>query len=489
MTNKQGKNMPTTIRGKLQGLLVCGALLAIAGCGSAPVATTTQGDTITFTTPGQAERNHAVHEFMLDNGLKLIVKEDHRAPVVVSQIWYKVGASYEHIGITGVSHVLEHMMFKGTDKHPAGEFSRIIAANGGRENAFTGRDYTSYFQQLERSRLPIAFELEADRMRNLNMLQEEFTKERDVVIEERRLRTEDKPSALTYEKFMATAFQVNPYHNPIIGWMDDLQSLTLDDLNNWYQTWYSPNNATLVVAGDVDPQEVHKLAQKHFGRIPPSNLPEQKPRREPSQQGERRITVRAPAEVPVLIMGYKTPVLRTVDEPWKAYALEVLANVLDGGDSARISRELVRGRTIAASAGAGYDLIARHDSLLTLEGTPAQGKDIAGIEKALREQITRLQREPVSEAELSRIKAQVTAAKVYELDSVFYQAMQIGQLETVGLEWQEADRYVERINAITAEQVMAVAREYLTEENLTVAILDPLPLNGKQQKGAGHVAH
>ena len=270
--------------------------------------------------------------------------------------------------------------------------------------------------------------------------------------------------------------------------MDDLKNLTLEDLSHWYQTWYSPNNATLVVVGDVEPQAVRALAQQHFGRIPPSTLPTQKPRREPSQQGERRITVRAPAEVPLLIMGYKTPVLRTADEPWKAYALEVLANVLDGGDSARISRELIRGKAIAASAGAGYDLSARHDSLLTLEGTPAQGQQITIVEQALREQVARLHREPVSKEELARIKAQVTAAKVYELDSVFYQAMHIGMLETVGLEWQEAERYAERINAITAEQVQQVAREFLTTDRLTIAILEPLPINGKQ-KGAHHAAH
>jgi zinc protease len=467
-------------------------LLGLGACGGTPLNTKPPGedrDIVATVTPTATASNHAVHEFMLDNGMQLIVREDHRAPVVVSQIWYKVGASYEHIGITGVSHVLEHMMFKGTDKHPPGEFSRIIAENGGRENAFTGRDYTSYFQQLEVSRLPIAFELEADRMRNLHLQEEEFQKERDVVVEERRLRTEDKPSALTYEKFMATAFQVNPYHNPVIGWMDDLKSLTLEDLSHWYQTWYSPNNATLVVVGDVEPQAVRQLAQQHFGRIPPSTLPAQKPRREPPQQGERRVVVRVPAEVPVVILGYRTPVLRTVDEPWKAYALEVLANILDGGDSARISRELVRGQGLAASAGAGYDLTARHDSLLTLEATPAQGQEVARVEQALREQVARLHREPVSEEELSRIKAQVTASKVYELDSVFYQAMQIGQLETVGLEWQEAERYVERINAVTPAQVQQVARDYLTADNLTVAILEPLPLNGQPQKGGQHVGH
>ncbi len=483
--------MPLTTKGRLQGLLLTGALLGLTACGSTQLPTRVADPGAAaagFDQHTEGRSNHAVHEFTLANGMKLIVKEDHRAPVVVSQIWYKVGASYEHIGITGVSHVLEHMMFKGTDKYPPGEFSRIIAENGGRENAFTGRDYTSYFQQLEVSRLPIAFELEADSMRNLHLQQAEFQKERAVVIEERRMRTEDNPTSLTYEKFMATAFQVNPYHNPVIGWMDDLNSLTLDDLNNWYRTWYSPNNATLVVVGDVEPEAVHQLARKYFGPIPPSSLPQHKPRKEPPQQGERRITVRAPAEVPVVIMGYKTPVLHTAAEPWKAYALEVLANVLDGGDSARISRELVRGKAIAASAGASYDLSARHDSLLTLEGTPAQGQDVAAIEKALRQQVARLHNEPVSAEELERIKAQVTAAKVYELDSVFYQAMHIGMLETVGLEWQEAERYAERINAVTAKQVQQVAREFLTPDNLTVAILEPLPINGKQ-KGARHAAH
>ncbi|MFO7593473.1 MAG: pitrilysin family protein [Pseudomonadota bacterium] len=423
--------------------------------------------------------------------MQILVKENHRAPVVVSQIWYKVGASYEHIGITGVSHVLEHMMFKGTEKYPAGEFSRIIAENGGSENAFTGRDYTSYFQQLEKSRLPIAFELEADRMRNLLLPEEEFIKEAKVVMEERRLRTEDKPTALTHEKFMATAFQVNPYHNPVIGWMDDLENLTVADLEYWYRTWYSPNNATLVVAGDVEPDAVYALARKHFGDIEPSELPQQKPRREPEQYGERRITVEQPAELPVLLLGYKTPVLRTAEEPWKAYALEVLANVLDGGDSARLTREIVRGEELAAGAGAGYDLLARHDSLLTLQGTPAQGRSIEELEAALRMQVDRLRNELVSQEELDRIKAQITAAKVYELDSIFYQAMQLGMLETVGLDWREADRYVERLNAVTPEQVRQVAREFLQPERLTVATLKPLPISEMNNHGreVNHAAH
>ena len=233
--------------------------------------------------PGLAKGQ--VHEFLLDNGLKVIVKEDHRAPIVVSQVWYKVGSSYEPAGATGVSHVLEHMMFKGTRDHPPGEFSKIIAANGGRENAFTGRDYTAYFQTLSKDRLEISFELEADRMRNLTLGQKEFEKEIEVVKEERRLRTEDKPTSLTYEQLSAVAYRNLPYANPVIGWMSDLENMTVEDLQHWYRLWYAPNNATLVVVGDVDPKQVLELAKRHFGPLKPEKIPTQKPRVEPPPAG------------------------------------------------------------------------------------------------------------------------------------------------------------------------------------------------------------
>jgi zinc protease len=420
-----------------------------------------------------------VHVYRLDNGLKLIVKEDHRAPVVVSQVWYKVGSSYEHDGITGVSHVLEHMMFKGTKKHGPGEFSRIIAENGGQENAFTSRDYTAYFQRLEKSRLPVSFELEADRMRNLRLQEDEFAKELQVVMEERRLRTEDKPESLLYERFNAVAFLNSPARIPPIGWMTDLESLRLDDLQQWYGKWYAPNNATLVVAGDVDPDAVFKLAKRFFGPLKPSEITPEKPRREVKQRGPRRETLRAPAEVAYLLLGYKVPVLLTAGdgEDWEPYALEVLAGALDGGDSARLTRELVRGQQIAASAGAGYDLYDRAETLLLLDGVPANGHTVAELEAALREQIRRLREEPVSAEELARVKAQVIASQVFEQDSVFYQAMQIGQLESIGLDWTIKDAYLERIKAISSEQVQAVARKYLIEDTLTVGVLEPLPMD------------
>jgi zinc protease len=420
-----------------------------------------------------------VHETKLTNGMKVLVKEDHRAPVVVSQVWYKVGSSYENLGITGVSHVLEHMMFKGTAKYASGEFSRIIAENGGSENAFTGRDYTAYFQQLEKSRLPISMQLEADRMRNLTLPAEEFNKELAVVMEERRLRTDDNPRALTQEKFYATAFISSPYHNPIIGWMNDLQNLSVEDLGVWYRRWYAPNNATLVIVGDVDAQAVFELAEQYFGKLAASELKPLKPRREVLQSGMRKITVKAPAELPYLMMGYKVPVLNTASEQWEPYALEMLAGILGGSNSARFPRELVREQQIAVGVNIGYDLFARQEDLLVIEATPAQGHEIEEVKQAIEVQIERLKTELVNEDELARIKAQVVAHKVYEQDSVFYQAMQMGMLETIGLGWRKLDEYPERIRAITAEQVQAVARKYLIKDGLTVATLDPQPLDDK----------
>lgn len=419
------------------------------------------------------------HEYKLDNGLKLIVKEDHRAPVMVSQVWYKVGSSYEHNGITGISHVLEHMMFKGTGKYPAGTFSRIIAENGGEDNAFTGPDYTAYFQTMEASRLPVSFELEADRMRNLTLPREEFLKEVQVVMEERRMRTEDNPQALAYERFKAAAYITNPYRNPVIGWMSDLEQLKIDDLERWYAQWYAPNNATLVVVGDVDPEQVLALAKEHFGPLKPGKIEAAKDQPELAQRGIKRLEVHAPAELPYLMMGYKVPVVLTANPgaDWEPYALEVLAGVLDGGTSARLESEVVRGDAVATSAGAGYDAYDRLQSLFMLSGTPAKKHTIEDLEAEFRKQLRRLREERVPNDELARVKAQLRAAKVYEEDSIFYQAMQIGSMETIGLSWKETERFYERLDAITAEQVQAVARKYFSDTGLTVAELVPQPID------------
>ena len=414
-----------------------------------------------------------VKEYSLKNGMKIIVKPDHRAPVVVSQVWYKTGSSYEINGVTGVAHVLEHMMFKGTKAHGPNEFSRIIAANGGEENAFTSQDYTTYFQQLEKSRLPISMQLEADRMENLNLRAEDFAKEIQVVMEERRMRTDDKPNSQTYEQFIATAYVNSPYHHPTLGWMTDLKHMTVNDARNWYNHWYAPNNATLVVVGDVDPDAVYAMAKKYYGPVKPKDVPTVRPQKEVPQHGMRIVHVKAPAQLPYLLMGYKVPVVKTDSEAWEPYALEMLAYVLDGGDSARFSKELVRGSQVATNIDAGYDLYSRLGELFTIDGTPSQGHSIKDLEQAVRAQIKRVQDEPVSEAELDRFKTQIVASKVYEKDSMFYQAMQIGTLTTVGLDWHLMDQYVDKVRAVTPAQIQAVARKYLVDDGLTVGILDP----------------
>jgi zinc protease len=426
-----------------------------------------------------------VSERVLPNGLKVLVKEDHRSPVAVSQVWYKVGSSYEPGGITGVSHMLEHMMFKGTDKHPVGEFSKIIAENGGEENAFTGQDYTAYFQTMEASRLAVSFELEADRMRHLHLLPEELKKELQVVTEERRMRTDDNPQAKMQEQFMALAYSNSPYKHPVIGWPADIANYTVEDLQAWYQRWYAPNNATLVVVGDVQANAVFDLAQKYFGELKASDIKPLKPQTEIDQLGVRKMTVKVPAKLPSVLMGYKVPVLKTAEKDIDAYALEVLAGVLDGGSSARLTAALVRGKQIAVSASASYGLSSRLSDLFELEATPAEGKTVNDLELALRDEIKKLQQNLISNEELERIKAQVLASDIFQKDSNFYQAMELGVLETVGLGWQKADEYVAKINQVSAEQVRDVAKKYLIEDHLSIAYLEPQTINlTAENKGA-----
>jgi zinc protease len=421
-----------------------------------------------------------VYERTLDNGLKVLVKPDRRAPILISQVWYKVGSSYEYGGVTGVSHLLEHMMFKGTERLAPGEFSRIIAENGGEENAFTGRDYTAYFQSLANDRLAIAFELEAERMRKLALDANEFAKELEVVKEERRTRTDDDPQSLAFERFNAVAYVASPYRNPVIGWAGDLEQASVDDLRDWYRLWYAPNNATLVVAGDVDPEEVFRLAERHFGPLEPERIRPPKIQPEPDQLGEKRLVVKAPAQEPYLLMGFKAPALLGADEPWEPYALEVLSSVLDGGSSARFSRELVRGSQVAASASTSYSAFGRLPGMFMLSGVPAKGQTVAQLEAALLAQIERVQTDLVDVQEMERVRNQVIAEKVYELDSLFYQAMVLGQMETVGLGWELADTYVDELAAITPEQVRAVAQKYLIPRKLTVGVLDPQPMDDAQ---------
>ena len=431
-----------------------------------------------------------VQEFKLDNGLKIVVQEDHRAPVVVSQVWYRAGALDEVNGKTGVAHVLEHMMFKGTKAVPAGKFSRLIAAAGGKENAFTAQDQTTYYQQLEKSNLPLSIKLEADRMANLNLTDEEFAKEIKVVMEERRWRTEDKPQSKVNEQFNSTIYHVHPYGRPVVGWMNDLENMTAADAREWYNTWYAPNNATLVVVGDVNAQDVLKLAKQYFGPLKPHALPARKPQVEPEQKGERRVVVKAQAKLPYVLMGFHVPSLQDADKDVDPYALEILAGVLNGNASARLNQNLVRQSQIAIDVDAGYDMVQRgRQSIFVLDGTPSEGRSVAELEAAILNEVEKIKTGGVTEEELQRVKAQVIAADVYQRDSMFYQAMQIGNLETAGFSWRILKDYPAKLQAVTAEQVQLVAKKYFNKDNLTVATLDPQPIdpNDNTPKGKPHV--
>jgi zinc protease len=426
----------------------------------------------------------AIVDTTLPNGLRVIVKEDHRAPVVVSQVWYRAGSIDEFNGTTGIAHVLEHMMFKGTKAVPAGQFSKRIAAAGGSENAFTSRDHTAYFQQLQKDKLELSMQLESDRMQNLLITDDSFAKELQVVMEERRMRTDDNPQAVLYERMMSVAFQESPYRRPIIGWMNDIEHLTPQDARDWYHRWYAPNNATLVVAGDVNAADVIAMAKKYYGPIPSHPLPVRKPQDEPPQIGIKRINVKAPAKLPYLIMAYHAPVLRDWQHDTDPYALQILAGVLAGNDSARLQQALVKQQQVAVDADADYDTVARGPGMFTLDATPAAGKTVGQVEAALREQIERVKRDGVSESELNRVKSQIIAGDVFQRDSLFYQAMQLGEIVTAGLPPAALDGRIAKLRAITSAQVQAVARKYLVDDELTVGTLDPQPLVAKPPRPA-----
>ncbi len=421
----------------------------------------------------------AVSQFRLDNGLTVIVKPDRRAPTAVHMLWLRVGSMDEVDGASGVAHVLEHMMFKGTDTLAPGDFSRRVAQLGGRENAFTSLDYTGYYQQVPADRLGEVMALEADRFAHNRFSDEEFAKELEVVKEERRQRTEDNPRALMFEQQRAATFVASPYRRPVIGWMGDLDALTAQDARDFYRRWYTPANAAVVVVGDVDPQAVLALVRQHYGGIPAHALPARKPRPEPEQRGLRRIEVKAPAEQALVSLAFKVPGMAGLEaSPGNddALALTVLAAVLDGYSGARLDRALTQGPDrVADSASAGNDLLGRGPQLFTLSGVPAPGRSAAEVEAALRAQVARIAREGVSEAELRRVKTQWVASEVYKRDSVMGQAQELGSLWVQGLPLDADERLIARLREVSAAQVQAVASRYFGDDQLTVATLLPQP--------------
>ena len=420
------------------------------------------------------------HEFLLSNGMKVIVKEDHRAPTVAHMVWYRAGSIDEVNGKTGVAHVLEHMMFKGTKKLKPGDFSKQVAAVGGRDNAFTSKDYTAYFQQIEKSHLEKMMALESDRMANLQISEDEFAKEIQVVMEERRLRTDDPAPAIVYEQLIAAAFINSPYRNPIIGWMDDLKNMTYQDALEWYQDWYAPNNAVLVVAGDVVPTEVLALAQKYYGSIPAKKIRDRKPQNEIPQIGVRRIQVKASAENPDITFAWKVPKIEPSDiKQIDPYALSVLAGILDGHANSRLNRSLVRDQRLADSVDASYGMTGRGPQLFGISASPAKGKTIAEIEKKIRLILNEIRQSGVTEAELNRVKSQLLSSQIYKRDSIFAQAMEIGMSEMNGISWRYLDEILFNIQAVTSADIQRVVEKYFIDDALTVATLEPQPIKEK----------
>jgi zinc protease len=410
-----------------------------------------------------------VHEAVLSNGLKIIAVKDPNAPLAVFQIWYDAGSINEQVGTTGLSHLLEHMMFKGTEKYGSKIFSKIIMRAGGIDNAGTSKDFAYYYQKLAPDRLHLSIELEADRMRNLIMDPDETLSERDVVMEERRMRYEDDPQNLVYEEVVATAFKNHPYRWPVVGWMEDLKTITRDDLWKYYQSRYVPNNAFIVVAGNIDVDEVMSKIQKEFGPIPPGPEIRKLTTLEPEQKGEKRIFIKKEAELPYIISAYKAPNILSED----SYALEVLTMVLDGGKSARIYKSLIDEKRIALSAGAGYASTYRYPFLFYFSATALPGKTIEEVETALYEELDKIKQEPPTESEIQKAKNQIEADFIMSQDSIFYQAMVLAQFELIG-DWRLKDAYIEGIRKVTPEDVQRVAQKYLVADQRTVGILIPI---------------
>ena len=412
----------------------------------------------------------------LDNGLKIVVRPDHRAPVVMTQVWYKVGSVDEPIDQTGLSHALEHMMFKGTAKVPNGELSRIVSKFGGSQNAFTSNHFTGYYQLYPANRLALALELEADRMKNLILTAEDFTPEMQVIKEERRQRTDDNPQARAHEKFRMLAFPTSSSRYPVIGHMDSLERMPLDALKIWYQTWYHPNNAVVVIVGDVQPAQAIAEVKRYFAEIPAGTVPKRVNTAERQQFGQRHLELTLPIQVPSLMMAFNVPTLGsgTPDSAaHDAYALALLAAVLDGGLSARLEQRLVREQRILTAVSSGYNPFERGSGLFSVSAIPADGQTHQSAQMAILNEIERLKTEPITADELARVKAGYLADLIYNQDSISSQARWIGSLEVAGLDHRLLDQLPERLSQISVTQLQDAAKRYLVAENRSSMFITP----------------
>ncbi len=410
----------------------------------------------------------------LPNGLRVILVPEPKAPVATVQVWYRVGSRDEISGKTGLSHLMEHMMFKGTARYGKGAFSRMIAERGGNDNAFTSRDYTAYFENLSSDQIGLALELEADRLTGLVIADEEFALERDVVKEERRLRTDDDPLGTLIEQLYGMAYMAHPYQWPVIGWMNDLERLSADDVRAYYRRQYTPGNAVVVIVGDIDPNATLARIEQLFGPLTGPPPPDRPAVVEPAQRGERRVTVKKDAQLPAVIVGYHVPNFRHPD----AYALTVLAGLLADGPSSRLYRALVYDRQVALDVGGDYTALSADSPLLYLYGLAQAGAPGAEVERALLAEVERLKTGEPSERELTKAKNQIEAQFVLGKDSNFYRAMQIGTAEVVGAGRSYLDAFVANVRTVSGADIVRVANAYLGDGNRTIGVLEPTPAAG-----------
>lgn len=417
--------------------------------------------------PGTA-RATKVQEFVLDNGLKVLLLEDHKSPVVTFQVWYRVGSRNEKDGKSGLSHFLEHMLFKGTQKTKPEEYSRIIAKNGGRSNAFTSSDVTVYFATMSRDKIGTEIELEADRMANALLGETYFEPEKKVIQEERRLRTEDNPVSALGEATSAVAFTVHPYRRPVVGWMQDIENLTRQDLVDYYKLYYVPNNAFIVMAGDFSTEEMLPKIKAAFGKLPRGAEPPKVKAEELPQRGERRVVVKKEAELPFVLMVYHTPNLKSPD----SYALDVLSVVLAGGRTSRLYHDLVYQKRLARGVDADYNGLSIDPSVFSVTAQLLPGKEPAEVEQEIDRVLEEVTSTLISERELQKAKNQIESAFVFGQDSIFGQAMKVGYYEAVG-GWRLMDDYLDGIRKVTREDIQRVAREYLDRDRRTVGVLIP----------------
>ncbi|MDT8344068.1 MAG: pitrilysin family protein [Thermohalobaculum sp.] len=402
-----------------------------------------------------------VTSFRLDNGMEVVVIEDHRAPVVTNMVWYRIGAADEPWGHSGIAHFFEHLMFKGTDEIPEGAFSKIVAENGGQDNAFTSWDYTGYFQRIAADRLELVMQMEADRMRDLVLNEQVVATERDVILEERNSRTDNDPGSLFQEQMRAALYMNHPYGVPVIGWRHEIEALGLPEALAFYRRFYAPDNAILLVAGDVTPDAVRALAETHFGPLVPSNSPPDARPQEPPQLAARRLTMRdARVRQPYVMRQYLVPAYDPAD-PGTAAALSVVSDVLGDGITARFAQQIEVADQIAVATGAGYGATARDAVTFTIFGVPASGRTLAEVEAALDAEIARLAAEGPTEQELARIKHKTRTDLIHAQDDVAGLARQYGAALSIGLTVADVDGWPDLVDAVTAADVQAAVRTWL----------------------------